>query len=53
MPEMKELIAAMGRPNVGIVLDSWHWYTSGGTVADLKTLTQRTTSSASISTTRR
>jgi len=39
MPEMKELIAAMGRPNVGFVLDSWHWYTSGGTIADLKTLT--------------
>lgn len=41
MPEMKELIAAMGRPNVGIVLDSWHWYTSGGTLADLKTLTNK------------
>ncbi len=41
MPEMKELFAAMGRPNVGIVLDSWHWYTSGGTLADLKTLTNK------------
>ena len=39
LPELKELIADMGRPNAGVVLDSWHWYTSGGTVADLKTLT--------------
>jgi len=37
--EMKELIAEMGRPNAGVVLDSWHWYTAGETVADLKTLT--------------
>ena len=28
MAEMKELIAEIGKPNVGIVLDSWHWYTS-------------------------
>jgi sugar phosphate isomerase/epimerase len=41
MREMKELIAEMGRPNVGIVLDSWHWYTSGETQADLKTLTNK------------
>ena len=41
MPEMKELIAEMGRPNVGIVLDSWHWYTAGGTLADLQTLTNK------------
>jgi sugar phosphate isomerase/epimerase len=39
MREMKELIAEMGKPNVGMVLDTWHWYTSGETVADLKTLT--------------
>lgn len=39
MREMKELIAEMGRPNVGIVLDTWHWYTAGETLADLKTLT--------------
>ena len=33
---------AMGRdigPNVGLLLDAWHWYTSHGTVADLKALT--------------
>ena len=39
MREMKELIAEMGKPNVGIVLDTWHWYTAGETTADLKTLT--------------
>jgi sugar phosphate isomerase/epimerase len=39
MKEMKELIAEIGRPNVGILMDSWHWYTAGETVADLKTLT--------------
>lgn len=31
---MLELCRAIG-PNVGLLLDSWHWYTSGGTVADL------------------
>jgi sugar phosphate isomerase/epimerase len=41
MREMKELIAEIGKPNVGMVLDSWHWYTAGETVADLKTLTNR------------
>lgn len=41
MAEMKELIAAIGRDNVGFVLDSWHWYCAGETVADLKTLTDR------------
>lgn len=29
MAETKELIAAMGKKNVGFVLDSWHWYTAG------------------------
>ena len=29
---------ALGRdsgPNIGVVLDIWHWYHSGGTVADI------------------
>lgn len=33
---------AMGRdigPNVGLLLDCWHWYTSHGTIDDLKALT--------------
>jgi sugar phosphate isomerase/epimerase len=32
---------AMGReiaPNVGVLLDCWHWYTSGGTLDDLRAL---------------
>ncbi len=37
--EMQELIDAIGRPNVGYVLDSYHWYTSGGTQEDLLSLT--------------
>ncbi len=38
MAEMKELIAGMGRKNVGFVLDSWHWYTAGENKADILTL---------------
>jgi sugar phosphate isomerase/epimerase len=38
MAEMKELIAEIGRPNVGFVLDSWHWYTAGEAKKDLLTL---------------
>ena len=38
MLEMKELIAAIGLPNVGFVLDSWHWYCAGETKEDLLTL---------------
>lgn len=38
MAETKELIAAIGRPNVGLVLDSWHWYTSAESEADLLSL---------------
>jgi sugar phosphate isomerase/epimerase len=38
MREARELIAGIGRPNVGLVLDSWHWYTAGETVEDLRLL---------------
>ena len=38
MAEMKDLIAEMGRDNVGFLLDSWHWYTAQETEADLLTL---------------
>ncbi|MCA1595733.1 MAG: sugar phosphate isomerase/epimerase [Chloroflexi bacterium] len=34
---MLELAAACG-PNVGLLLDCWHWYTSGGTKEDLEKL---------------
>lgn len=38
MAEMRELHAEIGMKNVGFVLDSWHWYTAGESLADLKTL---------------
>jgi sugar phosphate isomerase/epimerase len=38
MAEMKELIAEIGRDNVGFLLDSWHWYTAQETEAELLTL---------------
>jgi sugar phosphate isomerase/epimerase len=41
MAETKELIAEVGKPNVGFVLDSWHWWTADETAADILTLTNR------------
>lgn len=38
LAEARELIAAIGAPNVGLVLDTWHWWTANDTVADLLTL---------------
>jgi sugar phosphate isomerase/epimerase len=38
MTEMRELIAAIDVPTVGLVLDSWHWYTAHETPADLLAL---------------
>ena len=38
MAEMKELMAEMNQPNVGFVLDSWHWYNAGESKDDLLTL---------------
>jgi len=38
MAEMKDLIAEIGRDNVGFLLDTWHWYTAQETVDDLLTL---------------
>ena len=35
MAEMRELIAAINQPGIGLVLDSWHWYTAHETEADL------------------
>ena len=37
MGEMLELGREIG-PNVGLLLDVWHWYTSGGTVEELRAL---------------
>jgi sugar phosphate isomerase/epimerase len=39
MAEAQELIGEIGCDNVGLVLDSWHWYTAGDTEADLLALT--------------
>ena len=39
MAETKDLIGEIGLDNVGFVLDSWHWYTSGDSVDDLLSLT--------------
>jgi sugar phosphate isomerase/epimerase len=34
LPETVKLCTESG-PNVGVTLDAWHWYHSGGTVADI------------------
>ncbi len=39
--DMMELVGAIGTPNVGLLLDSWHWYTSHGTVEELLALSNR------------
>ena len=38
LKEMKELIAAIGTNNLGVQLDSWHWFNAQETVKDLLTL---------------
>jgi len=38
MAETQELIAATGQDNVGLVLDSWHWYCAHETVEDILAL---------------
>ena len=35
------MIAEIGHDNVGLVLDSWHWYTAGDTAEDLRGLSNR------------
>lgn len=39
LAETRELIAEIGTGNVGLVLDTWHWWTAGDTESDLLTLT--------------
>jgi sugar phosphate isomerase/epimerase len=41
LAETRELIAEIGRENVGLVLDSWHWYTAGESALDLRGLINR------------
>jgi len=38
MAEMKDLIAEIGTGNVGLLVDSFHWWTSGDTEADILAL---------------
>jgi sugar phosphate isomerase/epimerase len=38
LAETRELIAEIGRGNVGLVLDSWHWYHAGDGAAEVKAL---------------
>ncbi|MEZ4699167.1 MAG: sugar phosphate isomerase/epimerase family protein [Rhodothermales bacterium] len=39
MAEGLELCDAIGTPNMGLVLDSFHWYTAGDSADDLRALT--------------
>lgn len=48
MSETKELIARIGAPNVGFVLDSWHWWTSYETGDDIRTLSAKDVISADL-----
>ena len=41
MAGMKDLIAEIGVPNTGFVLDSWHWYNSGESKKDILSLRGR------------
>lgn len=38
MEQMLELCTCLGQ-NVGLLLDAWHWYTAGGTLTQIKHLT--------------
>ncbi len=38
MAETRELIAAIGTGNVGLVLDTWHWWQAGDSVEDIAAL---------------
>jgi len=38
---MMELVEAIDTGNVGLLLDSWHWYTSHGTVQELMQLSKK------------
>jgi sugar phosphate isomerase/epimerase len=38
MAEMRDLIAEIGGSNVGVVIDSWHWYHAGDSAADIAAL---------------
>jgi sugar phosphate isomerase/epimerase len=39
MPQALALLEAIDRPNVGLLLDCYHWYTSRGTLEEIEALT--------------
>lgn len=41
MAETKELIGEIGASNVGLILDSWHWWTAAESGDDIRTLSNR------------
>jgi sugar phosphate isomerase/epimerase len=41
LAEMKDLLAEINTGNVGLVMDSWHWWHAGDTAADLLALQGR------------
>jgi sugar phosphate isomerase/epimerase len=38
MAEMKDLIGEINTGNVGLVIDSWHWWNAGETAAEIRSL---------------
>lgn len=38
LAEMRDLVGAIGRDNVGVVLDSWHWWQADDTAAAIRAL---------------
>lgn len=38
LAETRELIAEIGTGNVGLIMDTWHWWQAGDTVADILSL---------------
>lgn len=38
---MKEVVEAVGLPNVGLTLDAWHWFQAGDTEEDIARLANR------------
>jgi sugar phosphate isomerase/epimerase len=38
LDQVLELCGSVHQPNVGILLDSWHWYVSGATLDDIQSL---------------
>ena len=38
LPQLRELISAIRAPNLGLVLDSWHWWMSGSSATELDSL---------------